>query len=186
MSGVTPLGGDMSDVQAIRVQAMLFDKNEGKRLYDLIMTGGLPENLQEGVTAHAATPEDDEAAELAAMMGDAPMSGNASPPVAAAPAIQNAGPPDAPKPAKRTRAPSGAVAGAAGALPAHAFEMIRQYVKLKDEDVASALGVSRQTFINYAKGKPALVPTPEQRQALAKIVDEAIAGLERAKAALNG
>lgn len=68
-----------------------------------------------------------------------------------------------------------------GDLPARAIGLLRQFIKQKDEDVAAIIGVSRQTFLNYEKGKARLVLSEAQRNALVVLVDQATEGLREAR-----
>lgn len=167
--GIQALGGDMADVEPLRMFAMQCEgESPADDLYDL-MNGNVSETL--------VAPAEDDAAELAAMSGNAAPQSPAGAPTLPPP-VQNAG-----APPKRRTSRSKAEAGmpTPGAVPARAFELIREHVKVKDEDVGSMLGVSRQTFINYTKGKPVLVPSPEQKAALTGLIDTALKGLQEAR-----
>lgn len=91
-----------------------------------------------------------------------------------------------PAPEPRHRAPRGAAAAAAGAIPADAFKLIRDHVKRKDEDMGTFIGVSRQTYINYTTGKATFVPDAAQRQALIALLDAEVAALQNARRMIEG
>lgn len=126
----------------------------------------------------------DEEAELNAMMGFG------APVVAPAPAELPAGHVPAAVlgagPEPRTRAPRGAAAAAAGAIPADAFKLMREHVKRKDEDMGTLIGVSRQTYINYTTGKATFVPDAAQRETLVNLLDAEIGALRDARAMIDG
>jgi DNA-binding XRE family transcriptional regulator len=211
ISGMSQLGGNMDDVEPLRLIAM----EHGDQAVDYIIAmaqtpGGVltpaPDNLTAtevrqrmddpdmGRDPAAATDED---AELAELMGEAPaaiphgagagaLSGAGGPiPVAAPPAapgpVQNAG---APAPRKKKDAQAGG-AVTAGAVPKEALALIRGHLKGKDEDIAAKMGVSRQTYINYGNGKGTYVPSDEQKTALVQLVTEHRDALTQALALLG-
>jgi DNA-binding XRE family transcriptional regulator len=193
ISGMSQLGGNMDDVEPLRLIAM----EHGDQAVDYIIAmaqtpGGVltpaPDNLTATQVRERMDDPDmgrdpaaaaDEAAELAALMGEAPA------PVAAIPAspgpVQNAG---APAPRKKRDAQAGG-AVTAGAVPKEALALIRGHLKGKDEDIAAKMGVSRQTYINYGNGKGTYVPSDEQKTALVQLVTEHRDALTQALALLG-
>lgn len=73
-----------------------------------------------------------------------------------------------------------------GELPARAIMLLRQYIKMKDEDMAAIVGVSRQTYINYEKGKAKLVLNDAQRDALVVVCNDYMTALREALTLIEG
>jgi len=159
MSGITQLGGDKEDAAALQKFVREQFEADASDLYNIIVNG-----------ATIYTPPDEEE-ELAALMGGAPEVVMEPP---GAPKVTNGA---GPEPKTRKRTPKGELVGA---IPTKAWELIRMHVKTRDEDIGSMLGVSRQTFINYSKGKPQLMPSQEQRKALLDLLYKHRSGIDDA------
>lgn len=71
------------------------------------------------------------------------------------------------------------------AIPLLVFQALKEHSAVEDGKMAEALGVSRSTYTNYAKGKTPLSPTTEQFNALRECLVDDINGLSRALAALD-
>jgi len=166
LSGISQLGGTKEDADALRAFVREQFECDGKDLYNIIVHGA---TLSAPATNGSDEEEDeDEEAALAAMMGDAP-----PPP-----------PPLDPTLVKHRRMRENKEP-LIGAIPVKAFQLIREFSNVKDENVGAMLGVSRQTFINYSKGKPQLMPSYEQRNALLNMLQEQRNGIDEAFKLIN-
>lgn len=174
LSGIQALGGELDDCEPLRMFAMEHGDGAAEALVDFLMEG--PPDF--GIEVDAmADQTDNEAAELAALMGGA-VEGTPAQGTFTIPGLQvhspNANDSMPPKPA--TRPGKGDVLGA---IPAEAFAIMRSHINLKDDEIALVIGVSRQTFINYGK-KSTFVPSTEQKQALLNLIAEHRGKLDRA------
>jgi hypothetical protein len=160
LSGISQLGGDREDAAALKKFVREQFEADASDLYNIIVNGA---------TIYAAPSEDDE---LAALMGETTPAPPPAPPAVSK--VTNGAGPDK---IQRKRTPKGEQVGA---IPVKAWELIRTYVKSRDEDLGSMLGVSRQTFINYSKGKPQLMPSQEQRKALLDLLYKHRTGIDDA------
>lgn len=180
LSGLTMLGLTADAVPTLR--AMIADEGG-----DVLKAGAefafmvsmAPYAVTAVETDDASEPEEDEAALLASMglTPDAPLPVSA--PVAGLPAITVA-PPAVVPPRALNRPPVN------GELPARAIVLLRQYIKMKDEDMAAIVGVSRQTYINYEKGKAKLVLNDAQRDALVVVCNDYMTALREALTLIEG
>lgn len=160
ISGIKQLAGSlatMADVEPLQAYGKQLGDGAVDAIVDMLTEG--PDNnwgLEEAANNDGADETDTEAAELAAMMGDA------VPSAPILPSPPSFGPPPgiaAPRAHIAIPIPDKTITGA---IPAAAFALIRQYVNAKDDDIASGIGVSRQTFINYGK-KSTFVPSPDAK-----------------------
>lgn len=168
-ASISAFGGmTLDDCEPLRLFAMEHNDDAADELYAIIKagpyeTGDLPgagELIPE--TASGSIP-------LVALRG-----ASAGPPLPLPPPPGMGAPPAPAKRGGRTKGP------VVGALPAAVFELIRTHVNVKDEDVGALLGVSRQTFINYAKGKAQFVPSADQQDALIALLEKHRDGIELA------
>lgn len=187
VSGIQQMGGDLDDCEALRMFAMTEDEGTvDAKLCDMLAAAG---GQSVGVTTPAAPVTDtDEDAELAELMGDPLdippfLDKRQNAPAPTVPPITTGAPP---APAKAARAKK-TTAGAEGAIPPEAFQLIRTHIKMKDDELAAGIGVSRQTLINYSKdkAKATFVPTPEAKQFLLTTIAAAQSGLAEAFKLVN-
>lgn len=172
LSGVSQLGGDNTDVTTLRLA-----RSQGltpQALVQAILTGVPPVLAQAASPVQApqapapvAPPEMD----LSQFMGGAP-----APAAPAAPAVQQTA-----EPPKRTRTKQ---TPPTGALPPRVFDILKDHTGIKSEELGAAIGVSRQTFDNYAKGKAHCTPTSETLTYLRGMIDGKIKLLQEAAALL--
>lgn len=171
ISGVSQLGGDHTDVATLRLA-----RSQGltaQALVQAIMTGVPPVLAQAPAPAApvtAAPPAPPPAApemDLSQFMGGAP--------APAAPTTADAPPPRRGRGAKQTPT---------GALPPRVFDILKDHTGIKSEELGAAIGVSRQTFDNYAKGKAHCQPTAENLSYLRTMLDSKIKLLQEAAALL--
>jgi hypothetical protein len=187
LSGVVPMGLDMDSVPTLRLFATKF----GSAAPDEFVTAlkGAPYEAEPTDSANdvalevldeAAAEGDETDPEMRELLGLPPLP--AAPPATATPAIAGIRnrPPGVPAPPPLPGTP------VPGPVDKRALTLIREHVKMKDDDVASGIGVSRQTYINYADPakKATLVASPEQAAFLLQIVDDALAGLQEARVLL--
>jgi DNA-binding XRE family transcriptional regulator len=139
-----------------------------------VLTQAAPPAAPVPPPAPPAAPEID----LSQFMGGAPPAAPvmAAPQMQAAPAVQTTA-----EPPKRTR---GSKSTPPGALPQRLFEILKDNTGLKSEELGAAIGVSRQTFDNYAKGKAHCQPTAEGLNYLRNMLAQKIALLQEAQSAL--
>jgi hypothetical protein len=198
-SGLVPMGLDMEAAPTLR----MFAAKYGAKAIDEFITGVRGAPYEDDVTdSHPAVytdsvsadgshyqvagePEEETDPEMREMMGLPPLE-----PYGHSPAMSALG--------IAPTAPAGTLAGVlnrpagvpAPTLPRHitgtidkrALELIRKHVKRKDEDIASGLGVARQTYINYADPakKATLVASEAQGAYLKAMLEEEMAGLQKA------
>jgi hypothetical protein len=111
----------------------------------------------------------------------------APPPTATAPPAATVAPTaDADKP-KRGRKPKEPTAPPTTAeTPTEALALFSDNAKVKDDEVAEALGISRATYNNMRNAKQAAHLDDVQRMTLVSMIDEKIAKLQQAKALIDG
>lgn len=191
LSGLVPLGLDMDAAPVLRMFHAKYGNDASSVLLEAIKHG--PEEIDTGTAVGDEFPngEDEETdPEMRELLGLPPLPVAA--PVAAPPAPPK--PPGAPPAPAMPKAPPAppvpvpAAGGSPGVIPKEVFALIRQHVKVKDEDIASGIGVSRQTFINYADPKKSatLVASDEQRAFLMQTIETAMQGLLDARNLLDG
>lgn len=189
LSGITPLGGDMDDVEVLRMFAMSAE-DAADDLADLLLAAPYDDfpasdNLRAVPPPPMGTPQDvagqemgdtDEDAEMLAMMGGgAPAPASLPPPPVLQ--IEQGAPPPPPAPKPPVQA-----AQTGMEVSPRVFQLMKEHIKAKDEDVGKMLGVSRQTYINYGKdnARAKYVPTPDQRTALVTLLETHRDGLNEA------
>lgn len=91
-------------------------------------------------------------------------------------------PPEAPK--KRSRRKE--AEDNPQALPPRLLVILEQFTGLNAQELGEIFGCARQSFVNYAKGKGILVPTPEQRAQLRGVLEQHGAALREAMDLLDG
>lgn len=188
-SGIKGLGGDMADVEVLRLYAM-GSAEPADELTAMLLEApydsetGAPQQIEAVATSS-------EADELAALMGGA-VGFTASgvpvietdflppPPPDMSPGAVNritiGAPPSGSKPPVTGKAPVD------GEVDPRVFQLMKAHIKEKDEDVGKMLGVSRQTYINYGKtsAKAKYVPTEDQRAVLRELLVRHRDGIENA------
>lgn len=169
LSGASQMGGDMDDVEVLRMFAMTHEGNAAEALCDMLADAPYPDDGEA-----TASPSPALSAATAGQPTTAAQSAAAAPQVETGVAVE-----------KPKRGRGKAAADVEGAIPAAALEAIRLHLNIKDEDLGAGLGVSRQTFINYAKGKSAFVPNTDQRVFLLGKLDEATTALQEARDAIG-
>lgn len=176
LSGISQLGGDMSDVTTLR-QARATMGVPALAAY--VIGGNPPAAPAQPVQPAAPVPAQGEI-DLSQFMGGVtpalPQNPILSPEQTAAVQTQLGA---APPPAKKKKGEP-----VAGSVPAQAIAIIKEHTGLKSEEVGAALGVSRGTFDNYAKGKAALMPDSNQLSYLHTMLAQKIALLQQAAALL--
>lgn len=151
------LGGiDEDDVETLRMAVMM--GATAKQLHALVATGELLDEDSEDVGAT-----------------DAPAA--AEPPTEALPA------PEAP-PAPRKKSKAEQMADSA--VPAEVLAAFKDNANIKDDDAATAVGVSRAQYNNFVKGKKPFAPDDAERAALRAIVVDRINNLINALAQYDG
>ena len=166
LSGISQLGGTIDDANALRKFVREQFECDAADLYNVIVHGAtISAPASNGSDEDEDEEEEDEEAALAAMMGELP-------------------PPIDPKLVKHRKMRDNKEP-LIGAIPVKAFQLIREFSNVRDEDVGAMLGVSRQTFINYSKGKPQLMPSDEQRNALLAMLQAQRNGIDEAFKLIN-
>jgi hypothetical protein len=197
-SGLVPMGLDMEAAPTLR----MFAAKYGAKAIDEFITGvrGAPyeEDATDSAPAvdldadaaafHAAAePEEETDPEMREMMGLPPLEPYGTSPALSTVRALAAGPTPDPFLAGIMNRPLGVPLPApprhiTGMIDKRALELIRKHVKRKDEDIASGLGVARQTYINYADPakKATLVASEAQGAYLKAMLEEEMAGLQKA------
>lgn len=208
-SGLGPLGLSADAGPTLRLFAAKFGKDAQDEFVQALNMAPYGESTL-GYQLHGDEPDvivdndplglgidEEQDPEMRAMMGLPPL------PVKAAPAAPTAAPklpglPPAPALPKLPTAPAAAPAAPAtprlpnaaqsSAVDKRVLQLIRKYVKTKDEDIATGLGVARQTFINYADDakKAVLNASDAQREYLSSLLQEAKAAMHEAHTLLMG
>lgn len=182
LSGLVPLGLELADGQTLR---LCFGSGGFEKFttalagapYEEDATYSAADKMVDAAPGEPFGDEEETDPEMRELLGLPPLPEPVQR-IANAPALPGLSPPPA---ASTPRAPGGKQP-TPGTVDKRVFALIRQHVKVKDEDVASLIGVSRQTFINYADPakKAAFVASPEQAAALGKLVQDALDGLNEA------
>lgn len=190
LSGLVPMGLDMDSAPTLRMFRAKHGPAAPSEFVDALKGAPYEEDATDSaadydlLTGGGSGPNEDEEQdpELREMMGLPPLPEPASAPPNMA-GVHNRPPGVAPP---TPRAP-GSKAPPLGQVDKRALTLIREHVKMKDEDVAAGIGVSRQTYINYAdvNKKPTLVASEAQGEFLRKIVQDAIDGLTEAQQLLG-
>lgn len=182
LSGLVPLGLNMDAAPTLRLFNAKYGANAPTEFvngirgapYEEDATDSAPDIVMEALDDAEETDPD-----MRVMMG--------LPPLPAAPAAPAA--PHSPHPAAgfppgtglpQLPAPPGPIKSApSGTIDKRVFTLIRQHVKRKDEDIAAGIGVSRQTFINYADPakKAAFVASDAQSAFLVRVLTEEYDGI---------
>lgn len=177
-SGLVPMGLTMDAHPTLLLFASKYGPKAGDEFITALKGAPYEEDATDSkpdtdITGEVGEDEEETDPEMRALMGLPPLPAPTAP--AAAPDPYLAGimnrpqgvPP--PAPAKRVT----------GTIDKRAFALIRQHVKRKDEDVAAGIGISRQTYINYADPakKATLVASDAQTAYLVSMLREEIKGL---------
>jgi hypothetical protein len=173
LSGVSQLGGDATDVAtlaAARAQGLT-----EPALVQAILTGVPPVLVQPPQPAAPVPPTPPPAPVTPPAAPEVDLSQFMGAPPAAPTQAASAPPPARGKKGKQTPA---------GALPPRFFEILKDNTGIKSEDLGASIGVSRQTFDNYTKGKAHCTPTLEHMTYLRTMIDSKIKLLQEAAALL--
>lgn len=162
-SSLERIGADEDDVQNIKdfLAEMSYDVDAAIENIGNTMHAKSPvevDAIKSGVATEAE--EDDEAAELAAMMGG--IVADASPPPA----------PAAEKPARKGKTKPQVDTDDVSVIGAALLSKLKDTLGVKDEDMATGCGMSRATFNNYVKGKGVFVASDDQHAFLRRTAIE--------------
>lgn len=93
-------------------------------------------------------------------------------------------PPAIPEPVRKTRKTKASATPAAGTLSKEAVMAFKSNIAGTDETIANALGLSRQSYNNYAAGRAPFIPSADQRNTMIAMVDAQIKALHDVRALL--